>query len=48
MGLGMALCEARRVDPASGRLLTDSLWDYHTPTAAAMPRQLNVALLPVR
>ncbi|KAL4424396.1 hypothetical protein ABPG77_005639 [Micractinium sp. CCAP 211/92] len=46
MGLGMALCEARRVDPASGRLLTDSLWDYHTPTAAAMPRQLNVALLP--
>jgi len=47
MGLGMCLSEARRVDPATGRLLTDSLWDYHPPTAAAMPRQLNVSLLPV-
>ncbi|KAL4447705.1 hypothetical protein ABPG75_004924 [Micractinium tetrahymenae] len=45
-GLGMALSEARRVDPSTGRLLTDSLWDYHAPTASAMPRQLNVALLP--
>lgn len=46
MGLGMCLSEARRVDPSTGRLLTDSLWDYHAPTQAAMPRQLNVSLLP--
>lgn len=47
-GLGMVLSEERRMCAATGRLLTDSLWHYHAPTAAAMPRQLNVCLLPVR
>ncbi|PSC73608.1 indole-3-acetaldehyde oxidase-like [Micractinium conductrix] len=45
-GLGMVLSEERRMCAATGRLLTDSLWHYHAPTAAAMPRQLNVCLLP--
>lgn len=48
MGLGQALSEARRHDPATGRLLTDSLWTYHPPIAASMPQELNVTLLPVR
>jgi hypothetical protein len=47
MGLGQCLSEARRHDPATARLLTDSLWEYHPPGGAALPRELNVTLLPV-
>jgi len=43
-GAGLMLSEAVRVDPASGGLLTGSLWKYKIPTADAIPRVLNVAL----
>ena len=36
-GLGFALNEERRVDPASGQLLTINLNDYHLPDIGSLP-----------
>ena len=36
------------MDENNGRLLSDSTWTYKIPTAACIPRQLNVEFLKVR
>ena len=47
MGCGMMTQEQVLVDEANGRLLSDSTWTYKIPTAACIPRQLNVEFLKV-
>ena len=48
MGCGMMTQEQVLVDENNGRLLSDSTWTYKIPTAACIPRQLNVEFLKVR
>ena len=48
MGCGMMTQEQVLVDEASGHLLTDGTWTYKIPTAACIPRQLNVEFLKAR
>lgn len=43
-GLGMMLQESVSYSP-EGQPTYDSTWDYKIPSAACIPRQLNIALL---
>lgn len=47
MGLGMMAQEQVIIDENTGKLMTDSTWNYKIPTAICIPQQLNVAFLKV-
>ena len=47
MGTGMMVQEHVIIDSTTGQLLTDGTWTYKIPTAACIPRQLNVEFLKV-
>ena len=47
MGCGLMVQEQVIIDSATGKLLTDGTWTYKIPTAACIPRQLNVEFLKV-
>ena len=47
MGCGLMVQEQVIIDENTGRLLTDGTWTYKIPTAACIPRQLNVEFLKV-
>ncbi|VDI19559.1 Hypothetical predicted protein [Mytilus galloprovincialis] len=45
MGLGYWLTEQVKFDPQSGRLLTDSTWEYKPPMAKDIPIDFRIQLL---
>ncbi len=47
MGMGLQTQEEVVVDPETGHLLSDGTWTYKIPTAACIPRKLNIAFLKV-
>ena len=48
MGTGMMVQEQVIIDEQTGALQTDGTWTYKIPTAACIPRQLNVEFLKAR
>ena len=48
MGMGLQTQEEVLVDAATGHLISDSTWHYKIPTAACIPRRLNVTFLKAR
>ena len=48
MGMGLQTQEEVVYDAETGHLLSDGTWTYKIPTAACIPRKLNVAFLRVR
>lgn len=48
MGMGLQCQEEVVVDEVTGHLISDSTWNYKIPTAACIPRRLNVTFLEVR
>jgi len=47
MGMGLQTQEEVVYDPDTGALLSDGTWTYKIPTAACIPRRLNVTFLKV-
>ena len=47
MGMGLQTQEEVVYDPDTGSLLSDGTWTYKIPTAACIPRRLNVTFLKV-
>ena len=47
MGMGLQCQEEVVVDEATGHLVSDGTWNYKIPTAACIPRRLNVTFLKV-
>ena len=48
MGMWLQTQEEVLVDAATGHLISDSTWHYKIPTAACIPRRLNVTFLKAR
>ena len=48
MGMGLQTQEEVVVDPETGHLLSDGTWTYKIPTAACIPRKLNISFLKAR
>lgn len=46
-GLGMMTSEHVLVDDSTGKLITDSTWNYKPPTAACIPQQMFIDFLKV-
>ena len=47
-GLGLFTSEEVITDENTGRLITDSTWEYKIPAATCIPRQFNATFLKVR
>ena len=47
MGMGLQTQEEVVYDSQTGALLSDGTWTYKIPTAACIPRRLNVTFLKV-